>query len=211
MKRHVSSIALGAGLGMCLAGAAMADIIDNGLVQLGINDEGNLVQSGIGLNFLPTSGEALAPGCPCEGWGIADLTTGAFGMAGETFGDANINSATLTTTGTGTDALSTGDASVSEVSVIDGDFQVDVTHEFTPSASDNLYQVDVTMTNVGSDDIGDLVYPARDGLGRAADRIQRIRHDPGVARRQADLVQRRRLCHGQSQRASDHARRGCGA
>ena len=67
-------------------------IIDNGsLVQLGLHQQGHLnvccgsesLQIGettVGLRYLPTDGEGTAPGCDCEGWGIAnaDEATGTF-------------------------------------------------------------------------------------------------------------------------------------
>ncbi len=147
--------------GLMPIAATGQEIIDNGTVQLGINPEGNLVTSGVGLNFLervaPDSGEALAPGCACEGWGVGDVTTGHFAKAGESFGDANIDSVTLTVAGTGTDPASTGSSAVSSVSVSDGPFSLDIEHAFSPSVSENLYQVDVDFTNTGAD-VGDLVY-----------------------------------------------------
>lgn len=159
MKQPVSRIALLVALGGIVPGIAAAqEVIDNGTVQLGINPRGNLVTGGIGLTFLPTSGETLAPGCACEGWGIADLASGAFGMAGQTFGFENIGPGTIIASGTGTDAASGGDSAISTVTVTDGAFVVDVEHDFSPSASDNLYQVDVTLLNAGAAEIGQLVY-----------------------------------------------------
>ncbi len=133
------------------AKCAHAVLIDNGTVQLGVNPEGNLISGGVGLTFIPTGGEALAPGCPCEGWGIADLSTGEFGMAGENFGDANLSGANLIVSGT--------DSATTSVDVTDGALLVNIQQEFSPSvASNNIYQVDVTITNNGAADIGQLVY-----------------------------------------------------
>lgn len=67
-------------------------IISNGLIQLGVNDQGHLNVLGgtpssgsgttyVGLRFLPTNAEAIAPGCLCEGWGAADALTGTSGFA----------------------------------------------------------------------------------------------------------------------------------
>ncbi|WP_147438852.1 autotransporter outer membrane beta-barrel domain-containing protein [Roseovarius spongiae] len=143
------------------AAAIGQEVIDNGTVQIGINPAGNLVTGGIGLNFLGLtgggSGEALAPGCACEGWGVADMATGEYAKAGASFGYTNIASSSVTASGAGTDAASTGNAAVSVVSVSDGTFSMDITHSFAPSASDNLYQVDLELTNTGVA-IGDLVY-----------------------------------------------------
>ncbi len=144
-------------------GASAQVIIDNGTVQLGINPAGNLVDTSnqIGLTFLNTtasSGEALAPGCECEGWGIADLDTGEFAKAGETFGFSNIAASNVTATGTGTDPLSFGNAATSVTDVADGALSLQITHDFKPSASDNLYEVDVMIENTAAGAVGDLVY-----------------------------------------------------
>ncbi|KNX39833.1 Autotransporter beta-domain protein [Roseovarius tolerans] len=142
-------------------GASAQAVIDNGAVQLGINPAGNLVTGGIGLTFLNTtaaSGEALAPGCACEGWGVADLTTGEFAKAGQSFGFSNIVSSGLTVTGTGTDASSSGNAATSVTGIADGALSLQLTHDFAPSASSSLYEVDVIIENTGAGGVGDLVY-----------------------------------------------------
>ncbi|HKK56670.1 hypothetical protein, partial [Marinobacter sp.] len=141
--------------------AATADIIDNGTIQLGINPAGNLVDGSIGLTFLGTtasSGEVLAPGCACEGWGVADMSTGEFAEAGEDFGFSNIVSSGLTVTGAGTDAASTGSAATSVTDIADGALSLQLTHDFAPSVSNNLYRVDVMIENTGAGGVGNLVY-----------------------------------------------------
>ena len=133
-------------------------IIDNGTVQLGIKPAGSLVDGSIGLTFLGTGGEALAPGCACEGWGVSDLTTGEFGKAGQSFGNANITSSSITVSGSGTDPASTGSAATASANVSDGAFDVRVTHDFTPSASANLFRADVSIENRAAGDVDNLVY-----------------------------------------------------
>lgn len=142
-------------------GASAQVIIDNGTIQLGINPAGNLVTSGIGLTFLTTtaaSGEALAPGCACEGWGVADLDTGEFAKAGQSFGFSNIVTSSVTASGAGTDAASVGNAAISVTDVADGALSLQITHDFAPSASTNLYQGDVMIENTGAGAVGNLVY-----------------------------------------------------
>lgn len=161
MNTFRRSLLLATSVTALMSHAASADVIDNGTIQLGINPAGNLVDGDIGLNFLNTtasSGEALAPGCACEGWGIADMSTGAFGQAGETFGFDNIVSSTLTVSGTGTDAASDGSAAVSVTDVADGAMSLRVTHDFTPSSSEYLYRANVMVENTGADDVDELVY-----------------------------------------------------
>lgn len=158
-------------LALCLTAlpqlAAAQAIIDNGIVQLGINSAGNLIVpdggEGLGLTYLPAiadgrPGDALGPGCDCEGWGVADMTTGDFGMAGVVFGYENILSSALTFSGTGTAANSVGDSAVSTTNILDGSMNLVVTHSFAPSASASLYAVSVEFLNQGSGSIGNLVY-----------------------------------------------------
>ena len=104
------------------------------------------------------TGGISPPGCDCEGWGIADLDTGEFGEAGQFFGFSNIATSAVTATGAGTDAASVGNAATSVTDVADGALSLQITHDFAPSASDNLYQVDVMIENTGAGAVGDLVY-----------------------------------------------------
>jgi uncharacterized protein YhjY with autotransporter beta-barrel domain len=166
-------------VGVCLA-ALMAGagpslsqvIIDNGLIQLGINPFGNLDVpapganefNSVGLTFLPNidagGGEALSPGCLCEGWGLADFGVEATGF-GRSISNGNTGdgTATVTASGTGTNPFSTGDraTSISDI-VVGGNPFAQVTHDFLPSASRNLYRVEVTIVNSGSDPIASLRY-----------------------------------------------------
>jgi hypothetical protein len=122
-----------------------ATTITNGTVTLGVNPEGNLIVGGIGLTYVPTSGEALAPGCACEGWGAGDAVTMDFGKAGQSFGDANITVESFTTT---------ADTASSVVIINDGGSDLfRVTHDYSPSSSPNLYQVDVTIENLRAVDV----------------------------------------------------------
>lgn len=152
-------------------------IIDNGsLVQLGINPEGNLnvpggtpsFQNGttfVGLRFIPTNGDATAPGCLCEGWGVAnaDTSTGEFATFADISADGGavnmtVQPGTMVTNATGQiKPESVGSAFRSIVR--DGSGRVEVTHDYNPSAiSSNLYEVTVTIDNIGTVAIGDLRY-----------------------------------------------------
>lgn len=125
-------------------------IIDNGTVQLGVNAEGHLNVPGgsassgtgttrVGLRFLPTGAEATAPGCLCEGWGVADASSGVTGYANvATDGVVNIVPVSLR-------ANSSTAESVVEVGAV---FRV--THRYEPSGNANLYQATVSIENVGS-------------------------------------------------------------
>lgn len=145
-----------------LAGVSAAqagDNIDNGTIQLGINDFGTLVRGGVGLTFIPTDAEALAPGCACEGWGVADFGVGTGFGRSESNGNSGTGTATFAVSGTGTLASSGGSAAISTTTIQEGgtDF-ARVVHDFKPSSNANLYQVDVTITNIGGLPITNLTY-----------------------------------------------------
>lgn len=159
MHLSTRALMLATGAAICLAqGASAQVVIDNGTIQLGINPAGNLVTGRIGLTFLPTGGETLAPGCACEGWGVADMSTGAFAQAGQSFGFSNIVASSVIASGTGTDAASTGSAATSVTDIADGALSLRLTHDFAPSASANLFAVDVMIENTGAGAVGNLVY-----------------------------------------------------
>ena len=106
---------------LCLPAPGLANspdragaVVDNGVVQLGINDWGNLNfwQDGnetsdctrsctdvVGLRFLRADRPALestADGCTCEGWGIADAGTGLSGWANDSSGYAGLELVSFT-------------------------------------------------------------------------------------------------------------------
>jgi len=139
--------------------AAAADLpsygaISNGTVRLGINPEGHIdvLVDGIeqlGLQYLPTGADALIPGCWCEGWGVADLTSSTAGWA-SVAGDNGSVSPNLTVTGFDVTA-ETADSTVE----VGG--RLRVRHVYRPSPRPELYQVDLTVENVGGAS-ADVVY-----------------------------------------------------
>lgn len=123
-------------------------VIDNGTVQMGINDQGHLNTPyspdplGIGymgLRYMPTGAASTEPGCLCEGWGVGDKLSGRKGYANEASGTANLIVDSFT---------STASTATSVVRVNDGADLYRVTHAYFPSASHYLYQVDVTVENI---------------------------------------------------------------
>lgn len=104
--------------------------------SIGVNNEGDLIFQGVGLRYVPTGGEALAPGCLCEGWGVADTITRRFAKAGRTFGRQNVTVESFTTDGESAKSV-----------VIAADI-MRVTHEFTESNSENLFRVLVSIENI---------------------------------------------------------------
>jgi len=130
----------------------VAGVISNGLVQLGINPEGQLNVPGgspssgtgttfVGLRYVPTNAEATAPGCLCEGWGVADATSGVSGYANVAVdGVVNLDFKGFFRTAS------------SAVSVVQVGSTFRVTHDYHPSASPNLYEATVTIQNTSDHD-----------------------------------------------------------
>ncbi|MFZ6004716.1 MAG: post-COAP-1 domain-containing protein [Actinomycetota bacterium] len=152
--------AVGVGLPVVAAAPAMAHpagaIISNGTVQLGVWDEGHLNVPGgdpssgtgtgyVGLRYVPTGAEATAPGCLCEGWGVADATTSMAGFANEAVdGVQNLAVESF---------VSDADSATSVVVVSDGGGGdlMRVTHDYQPSTdTPNLYEVTITIENTSA-------------------------------------------------------------
>jgi Bacterial Ig domain len=172
-------------------------IIDNGLIQLGVNQEGNLnvfegstVSSAgtfpTGLRYMPTNYDSTAPGCLCEGWGVADAATAFSGDANAEYGGArgmrfvSFNSTPysaisvvdvdgVTAYGVqerGGGEESGGDGGVepsaifSPSSIGAGSQLIRVTHDYHPTAlTPNLFEVTVTIENLSNTEaISDLRY-----------------------------------------------------
>ncbi|TFU01396.1 hypothetical protein EUV02_14005 [Polymorphobacter arshaanensis] len=138
-------VLLASGAAALAANSATAQmIIDNGTIQIGVDSLAQLniynnayYSAGgtlpVGLRDLRTGYESTSPGCLCEGWGIADLGSNTSGYANNSAGTGGLNFVRFTSGGTGT-------------------------HDFTPSASPNLYKVLVTLTNNSATQSGVLVY-----------------------------------------------------
>lgn len=122
-------------------------IIDNGTIRLGVHATAELNVPGevpsvggtyeVGLRYLPTNAEGTAPGCLCEGWGVADVSSSTSGWANQDFGGA-----------TNLSVVSFDATASTAVSVVRVGDTFEVTHDYHPSSSPNLYEVDVTIKNV---------------------------------------------------------------
>jgi PEP-CTERM motif len=135
--------------------AQAAAILDNGIIKIGVNDQGHLITGGVGITYNPTNGEALAPGCACEGWGLGRISTNVGGGAsGSTNNGGIANVSVLSFASTATTAKS-----VTNVTVGAGQ-TIQVTHDFGLSASANLFEVNVTLKNTsgGTISAADLFY-----------------------------------------------------
>ncbi|HEY0201088.1 MAG TPA: hypothetical protein VGC24_05295 [Burkholderiaceae bacterium] len=91
-----------------------------------------------GISYIPTGYDVLAPGCPCEAWGVADSISNTGGGTGAFTGTSNITQVSFTSTATTA-------TSVTEMGSV---FRV--THAFKPSGVSGVFQADVTITNISA-------------------------------------------------------------
>jgi hypothetical protein len=137
--------------------------IDNGTVQLGVKTDGALNVYNIddfgdffGLRYLPTGNEATsAAEHACEGWGVADISSGASGYSNFGCDDGSPNIRVVSYTKTATTAVSTVLVCANDADPLacnSGDSPLlRVTHDYHPSArTPNLYEATVTIENVGA-------------------------------------------------------------
>lgn len=146
MKRwkRVTTLAAGmaAVLGSAVSTAAAQAVISNGTVSLGVAAQGHLNYQGVGVQYVPTGFDGTSPGCLCEGWG-AGVEGGTSGWA--SFDNGGVNNVTVQSfTSTPTTATS----------VVRVGSELEVTHAYSPSATPNLYQVVVTITNITDGTLG---------------------------------------------------------
>jgi uncharacterized repeat protein (TIGR01451 family) len=147
-------------------------VISNGTVQLGVNAQGDLnydctgngdpvcpatTPGGtdiVGLRYVPLNLESTAPGCLCEGWGVADAGSGLAGFANQDSGDGNITIDSF--------SAPSADHAVSTVTISDpsiSGYEMHVVQDYHPSPlSASLYVDTVTVTNTGSNALTDLRY-----------------------------------------------------
>src|ERR1044072_8853076 len=161
-------------------------VIDNGVVQLGVNDWGN-------LNYFPHDGsavesaqrnfitparwlrdrepplEATADGCTCEGWGIADATSTLAGYANDASGyfglervsfthDADSATSVMPTTGDGSPSAHAPGIAAPRPPLADP-AKLEITQEYKPSdRTSYLHEDIVTIENIGDSTVSDLRY-----------------------------------------------------
>lgn len=142
-------------------------VIDNGTVMLGVHPTAYLniecpaipMSSGlygttlVGLRFLPTNGEASAPGTPCEGWGVANADPAAPVSGHTSRCNGTVNMVVNSFTTPASPPIDTANSVVTVANTFR------VTHRFTPAPqTPYLYRVDVSIQNVSSKAIKDLRY-----------------------------------------------------
>jgi hypothetical protein len=137
-------------------GAAHAVVIGNGGIYLGVNATGELNtydvgptgRYGIGLFDARTGLEATFDGCTCEGWGVADASSGTSGWANTSSGSANLS------------LVNFAHSATTATSIVDiyGARSMRVTQAYMPTTTEDLYKAVVTIENIGDAAIGDLRY-----------------------------------------------------
>lgn len=163
-KVSMAVAAVVAGLGLS-SGAQAAAVITNGTVSLGVNDEGHLNApyspdplgiGAMGLRYNPTGAASTEPGCLCEGWGAAVVSTGLTGGANISSGGIASNLSVVSFSFTASTAVS-----VVNVNGVTGAPVLQITHNYHPLATtSNLYEVAVSIKNLSGSAIaaGDLLY-----------------------------------------------------
>lgn len=129
-----------------LAAQAANVVLDTGLIRMGVADNAGLGANGVGL--VGPGGDAVTPGCLCEGWGAAagGLSGSVYGLAGD-----GLTSALMT-------ATSTSGAGLSAQSVVTMSNGLQVSHAYSSAAGGSLFKVMVTLTNSTSGSLSDVRY-----------------------------------------------------
>ena len=132
-------------------GARCGEVMTNGTLSMGLGCNGQLGAGGgyssddsrplVGL-AMDGGPDAVAVECLCEGWGVADSSTGRFGTASGHQGSSVQRLSFVPGAGSNDPTTSTTYAA--------GTFQV--THEAVQSVSSNAYLLRVRITNVGDHD-----------------------------------------------------------
>lgn len=136
------------GLAAFTVGAHAAPVVLNtGLLQMGVKDDASL--GGQAVGFVGPTGDAIMPGCLCEGWGAA-----ANGVGNWTYGATGTNgvvSAQLTTT------TATG-AGLSAQSVVNLANGLQVTHSYSSAVGGALFKVSINLLNNSAATLADVRY-----------------------------------------------------
>jgi hypothetical protein len=131
--------------------ARASALISNGVVQLGVNDQGNLNAEGRGVFYLPTQHDGTYAGWPSEGWGAGNADADP---AEQFAGHANAYAGTTADGVSFTSTLATA-TSVSTV----GAGRLEITHHYAPfEGNPSLMEGKVTLRNIGTSTLGDVRY-----------------------------------------------------
>jgi subtilisin family serine protease len=159
-------------------------VITAGNVGLGVNQWGSLDLSGqppsrsgtteYGLRYLPNGDELLGPGCPCDGWGVADPGVGVAGYADEAVGVEGLEA------GGFTHSRSSATADVLAGSTFE------VIHAYAPAPGrPDLFRDHVTITNVSGSPVQEALYRRVadwDMEPTAFDEFVTVQYSPGATK-----------------------------
>ena len=133
---------------LCLATGAQAAavVLDTGTIRMGVADNGGLGALGVGL--VGPTGDAITPGCLCEGWGAS-----ANGASGYVYGlgQTGITSALTTTT----TASGPGLSAQSVVAMSNG---LQITHTYSYGHNGLLFNIGVELKNVSGATLNNVRY-----------------------------------------------------
>lgn len=142
---RVSAVAVLLAASANLANAAPV-VLDTGIVQMGINNSGGL--GGLGVGFVGPTGDAITPGCLCEGWGAA-----ANGASGYSYGGSTSNITSSSTTATDT---SGADLSAQNIANLGNGLQI--IHTYSSAAGGNLFRINVEVRNTTGATVSNVRY-----------------------------------------------------
>ena len=144
LKSIGAAVALGAAFAVPAISHAGGVLTTSTGLSMGVFDHGGLGFTGVGLSY-PGTGDAITPGCLCEGWGTAANGTSAYSYGGGT-------------SGISTSLFTPGVVPDEGVSVVTTSFGRTVTHTYSATASGLLFKVDVSILNSSGADVSDLRY-----------------------------------------------------
>ena len=145
LKVSLAGVALALG---SVAAHATPAVLSTGLIQMGVGDTGGLGQ-GTGVGLIGPTGDAITPGCLCEGWGASAGTLA--GWTDGNYGNSGIVTAVMTTTV----ASGVGLAAQDVVLLSNG---LQVTHAYSYAAGGKLFKVEVTLKNTTAGSLADVRY-----------------------------------------------------
>jgi type IV pilus assembly protein PilY1 len=149
MNRTLNRVLVGVALAVgAVAAQAAPAVLDTGLIQMGVADNAGLGQ-GTGVGLVGPTGDAITPGCLCEGWGAA--ANGVSGYTDGNYGTTGIVSALLTVTTASGPGLS-----ASSVVLLSNGLQV--THTYSYAAGGKLFQVAIDLKNTTGATLTDVRY-----------------------------------------------------
>ena len=132
-----------------ISAQAAPAVFDTGLIKMGVGDTGGLGQGGTGVGLIGPTGDAITPGCLCEGWGAAASGTGNYTYgAGATLG--------FTTSTTSTNGIAGAGLGGSTVSTLANGLAV--THTYSYAAGGKLFKVSIEMKNTTAGIVTDVRY-----------------------------------------------------